>query len=119
MGFSEDVIARGKSALAILRDDHAKVMRLDPYGESIDADTVIYDSLPCHLSQTTLPVSEGEDTASQTTTVFTLFVDDGADIRQGDEITVTHKGQVFTGTAGLPLRGTFSLSVKLESVRIS
>ena len=42
-----------------------------------------------------------------------------AALRQGDAVTVTHRGQTFTCVAGPPLRGALSLAVTLESVVVS
>lgn len=116
MAIPADVTARARAALAMLRDDRADVSRLD---SDTGTDTRVYTGLPCHLSRTTLPPQSGEDTAATATVRYTLYLSPETELRQGDEITATHKGQTVRGLAGPPLRGDLSLTVTLESVVVS
>lgn len=110
------VTARARAALSMLRDDRADVARFD---SDTGEDMPVYTGLPCHLSRTSLPPQSGEDTAAVSTVLYTLYLAPEAALRQGDAVTVTHRGQTFTCVAGPPLRGALSLAVTLESVVIS
>lgn len=116
MAISADVTARARSALAMLRDDRADVARFD---SDVGEDMPVYTGLPCHLSRTSLPPQAGENTAETSVTLYTLYLAPETELRQGDAVTVTHRGQTFTCVAGPPLRGALSLAVTLESVVIS
>lgn len=116
MAIPADVMARARASLAMLRDDRADVFRFD---SDAGRDAQVYTGLPCHLSRTSPPPQAGEDTAATSTTLYTLYLDPETELRQGDEITVTHRGQTVKGVAGPPLRGDLSLVVTLESVVIS
>jgi hypothetical protein len=61
-------------------------------------------------------VTSQTDTASVANTQFTLYVDTGIDIKQGDALTITHKAQTIKGVAGLPFKRNFSNVIKVESV---
>ena len=110
------VTARARAALSMLRDDQADVARFD---SDTGEDMPVYTGLPCHLSRTSLPPQSGEDTAAVSTVLYTLYLAPEAALRQGDAVTVTHRGQTFTCVAGPPLRGALSLAVTLESVVVS
>ena len=110
------VTARARAALSMLRDDRADVARFD---SDTGEDMPVYTCLPCHLSRTSLPPQSGEDTAAVSTVLYTLYLAPEAALRQGDAVTVTHRGQTFTCVAGPPLRGALSLAVTLESVVVS
>ncbi len=110
------VTARARAALSMLRDDRADVARFD---SDTGEDMPVYTGLPCHLSRTSLPPQSGEDTAAVSTVLYTLYLAPEAALRQGDAVTVTHRGQTFTCVAGPPLRGALSLAVTLESVVVS
>nr|DAJ95977.1 MAG TPA: head closure knob [Caudoviricetes sp.] len=110
-----DIVQKAKSSLQMIRDDRVTVCRLS---DALD-DEIIYKDIPCHLSQTSRSIQGRSDTAAVVETEFTLFIDSEVEIQTGDKLVVSHKGQTFTGTAGQPFRRDFSLSVKLEQVRIS
>lgn len=116
MAIPADVTARARAALSMLRDDRADVVRFD---SDAGEDVPVYTGLPCHLSRTSLPPQSGEDTAAVSTVLYTLYLAPEAALRQGDAVTVTHRGQTFTCVAGPPLRGALSLAVTLESVVVS
>ena len=116
MAIPADVASRARAALTMLRDDRADVSRLD---SDAGEEARVYAGLPCHLSRTTLPPQSGEDTAATAVVRYTLYLPPETELRQGDEITVTRRGQTVRGLAGPPLRGDLSLTVTLESVVVS
>ncbi|WP_276870489.1 hypothetical protein [Anaerotruncus massiliensis (ex Togo et al. 2019)] len=116
MAIPADVTARARAALSMLRDDRADIVRFD---SDAGEDIRVYTGLPCHLSRTTLPPQSGEDTAAVSTVRYTLYLAPETELRQGDAVTVTHRGQTIRGAAGPPLRGALSLAVTLESVVVS
>ena len=99
-------------------DDYATVTREVDVDQSSEPQTVYTDIL-CHLSMKNAPALDTSGAAAQTEPVFTLLVDTAIALKSGDSITVQHKGQAFTGLAGLPFNRTFSNSVVLSGVKVS
>ncbi len=79
----------------------------------------IYDDIPCHLVQSNAPTLDTSEAAALTEPVFTLEVDTGVILKDGDSITVQHGGQTFTGIAGTPFARSFCNAVKLSGVKIA
>lgn len=118
MNLPANVIAAGKAAVQAQWSDTATVTRKDTVG-NVRKDVTIYTGIPCHLSQANKPALEQSDTVATTAAVFTVFVDTEVNLKPGDTLIVSHKGQTFTGAAGDPLNGTFSNSVQLKAVKIT
>lgn len=113
-----NIIKTGKAALQALWDDRATVRREKTIG-NVKEDAVVYDSVLCHFSQSSLPSLEQGEKAATTRTVAELFVDTAIVLRAGDTLEITHKGQKITGLAGKPYHGSFSNSVKIEELKFS
>lgn len=118
MNLPAETIASCKAVMQAQWDDSATVTREVDVDQSTETQTV-YESILCHLSEKSAPVLNTDSAAAKTDPVFTLLVDTAITLKQGDSITVTHKGQTFTGLAGLPFNRTFSNSVVLSGVKIS
>ncbi|QAT48585.1 hypothetical protein EQM14_01635 [Caproiciproducens sp. NJN-50] len=118
MNLPIDTIASCKSVMQAQWDDYATVTRDVDVNQSTETQTV-YENILCHLSEKSAPVLNTDNAAAMTEPVFTLLVDTAVTLKQSDSITVLHKGQTFTGLAGLPFNRTFSNSVVLSGVKIS
>lgn len=118
MNLPEQIRTAGIRAVQSCWDDRANITRNKAVGNVIETEEVCGDIL-CHLSQSSAPALSQTGTAAMTTAVFKLFAATDTDIQLGDTVTVRHKGQIFTGTAGEPFRRDFSVAVVLEAVKIS
>ena len=118
MNLPENVIASGKAAVQALWSDTATIVRNVDVGQTTEEQTA-YADIPCHLLQANEPVLDTGAAAAMTEPVFTLEVDIGIVLKDGDKVTVQHGGQKFTGLAGLPFNRTFCNTVKLSGVEIS
>lgn len=118
MNLPDSVLSSGKAALQALWDDTATITREVDVDQSTETQTV-YENIICHLSQTNEPVLDTSGAVAMTEPVFTLSVDTLVTLKSGDAVTVQHKGQTFTGLAGLPFHRIFCNSVKLSGVKIS
>lgn len=118
MNLPENVIASGKAAVQALWDDTATIIRNADVGQTTEKQAA-YTDIPCHLSQANEPVLDTGAAAAMTEPVFTLEVDTGIVLKDGDKVTVQHGGQKFTGLAGLPFNRAFCNMVKLSGVKIA
>ena len=118
MKLPTNVIAAGKAAVQAQWSDTANVTRKQKV-DNVKKDVEIYTGIACHLSQNSKPALEQSDTVATTAAVFTVFVDTDVHLLPGDSLTISHKGQTFTGAAGEPFNGAFSNSVRLEAVKIT
>lgn len=118
MKLPDNIIAAGKAAVQACWEDRVTVKRQQRQG-NIMQDTVIYDGVLCHLSQSSQPVLNQSNTVATTQSVFTLFVDTGVKLLEGDTLLVSHKGQMFEGAAGQPFYRSFSNAVRLQVEKIT
>ncbi len=118
MKLPDDIVAVGKAAVQACWEDRVTVMRKQKQGNMMQ-DTVVYDGVLCHLSQSSQPVLNQSDTVATTQSVFTLFVDSGVKLMEGDTLIVSHKGQTFEGAAGQPFYRSFSNAVRLQVEKIT
>lgn len=118
MNLPAQTIESCKAVMQEQWDDSATVTREVENGRYSESQTV-YENILCHLSLKTVPPLNTDGPAAVTEPEFTLLVDTSVALREGDSIAVQHKGQTFTGLAGLPFNRTFSNSVKLTGVRVS
>lgn len=118
MNLPAETIASCKAVMQAQWDDYATVQRDVDVNQSTETQTV-YDNILCHLSMKSAPALNTNSAAAMTEPVFTLLVDTDIALKSGDSITVSHRGQTFTGLAGLPFNRTFSNSTILSGVKIS
>nr|WP_319488479.1 hypothetical protein [uncultured Caproiciproducens sp.] len=118
MNLPSDTIASCKAVMQAQWDDTATVTRDAEIDQSSEPQTV-YSNILCHLSMKNMPTLNTDNAAAMTEPEFTLLVDTSVVLKEGDSITVQHKGQTFTGLAGLPFNRTFSNSVKMSGVKIA
>lgn len=115
MKLPQSNVIMAKSALQSLWEDTVTVNRhIETAG--VEGSDMVYSNVLCHLSIAMPPVTSQTDTASVANVQFTLYVDTGIDIKQGDALTITHKAQTIQGVAGLPFKRNFSNVIKVESV---
>lgn len=118
MNLPANYIQAAKTAIQAQWSDTVTVYREEKVG-NVKEPVVMYADVPCHLSQGTLPALSQSSNVATTVAVFTVFVDTAVQLKAGDTLVVSHKGQTFTGAAGEPLNGTFSNTVKLGAVKIT
>lgn len=118
MNLPAETIASCKAVMQAQWDDYATIKREVDVDQSTETQT-IYTNILCHLSMKNAPTLDTDNAAAQTEPIFTLLVDTAVTMLQGDSITVSHRGQTFTGLAGLPFNRTFSNSVVLSGVKIA
>lgn len=78
----------------------------------------VYQSVPCHLSQSSPAPHEQTQTAAVINPSFSLHIDTDIVIIDGDALEITHNGQTWKGIAGQPFHRTFVnvIPVKAEKV---
>lgn len=118
MNLPAETIASCKAVMQAQWDDSATITREIDNGRYTEVQKV-YENILCHLSLKNAPALNTDGPAAVTEPEFTLLVDTAILLKEGDTITVQHKGQTFSGLAGLPFNRTFSNSVKLTGVRVS
>ena len=101
--------AQARAALSILYDDAMTNTRRQDTGNVIDTATVA-TGVKCHLSVSKSQLMQSENAATVALD-YSVYLPVSADVQTGDGLTVTHKGQTYTGKAGLPVRGSLSLVV--------
>ncbi|KYG90379.1 hypothetical protein A0U40_18260 [[Bacillus] sp. KCTC 13219] len=87
--------------------DRAVIYRAEPYetdyGETrLQPDVLIYDDVPCRISQKALPSNMQTDTANEIRYETKLFIAPKYEIKQGDKITITRGLSTRLYTAGEP-----------------
>lgn len=118
MNLPQDTVTRAKDALMKQWNDIATIQRDVDENQTTITQT-IYENIPCHLSQTNMPILNTDQAAGMTEPVFTLFVSTDVQLKDGDTITAQHEGQTFSGLAGPPFNRLLSNSAKLSGVKIS
>jgi len=118
MNLPAQTIESCKAVMQAQWDDSATVVREIDNGRYQENQTV-YENILCHLSLKNIPPLNTDGPAAVTEPEFTLLVDTTIILKQSDSITAQHRGQTFSGLAGLPFNRTFSNSVKLTGVTVS
>lgn len=109
--------AAGRAALTNLYDDTMSNARIVPVGNTKQSQPVA-SGVECHLSVKKSKLMQGENVAVVAPD-YAVYLPITADVQTGDNLTVTHNGQTFTGRAGLPVRGSLSLVVPMTEVKVS
>ena len=109
--------AQARAALTALYDDAMTNTRSQTIGNVIGNVTVA-TGVKCHLSVNKSQLMQGENFATVALD-YSVYLPIAADVKTGDGLTVTHKGQTYNGKAGLPVRGSLSLVVPMTEVEIS
>lgn len=118
MKLPADNVAAGKAALQALWDDRATVLRKQRVG-NVMQDVEVLSNVLCHLSQSSPPAHKQGSSTATASPEFTLYVGTEVDIHLGDSLVITHKGQIFHGTAGEPFKRNFSIVVRVEGVKLA
>lgn len=91
--------------LASFRKDRMTVTRVVKYktdsGETKERDETVYEDIPCRLSFSSTDAPADTDRLPDMRYTATLFYSDEIRLKQGDRVTVTKEGRVYTGLAGI------------------
>lgn len=87
--------------------DHARVSRTEEYGTTegetrLQPDLLIYDDVPCRISQKALSSNMQTDTVNEIRYETKLFTSIKYEIRQGDKIAIKRGSSTRIYTAGEP-----------------
>lgn len=118
MRLPQDILAQARQAVQALWDDHADVTRKAEQDQVME-DVPVYTGILCHLSCSNRASLDQTNAAAQTQMDYTLFADVSIEIKEGDTVTVRHKGQTIQGVAGKPFYRDFSNAAKLSEVTIA
>lgn len=108
----------GRNALQALYSDTVSSTRLAKVGNVMSKTAVLAD-VKCHLSVTRENPIEQLGTVAVAEIEYKLFLPPHTDVILGDELTIIRKGQTFSGKAGQPVNGSFSLVVPVTGVTVS
>lgn len=89
-----------------LYEDRATIRRFaeeeTPWGETRLVEQVVYQDVPCRISQRVLGTNNQSETVNQVSYETKLFLSPDIEIKQGDIIEVTRQGITREYTAGEP-----------------